>query len=471
MIQKSKTFYGVAIGLGFAGLLGGCQSGYRSYASKLDNMVATGSYPAARELAVATADKKAGDEINRVIYNLEAARAAQIDGDVETSIEYFARVHQDVRPYLDEKAEAKVTEGVATTAVNQATATFRGTPVDRIMATTLNSINHLVAGDLEEARVQLNLTRDWQEDAVRRYADEIARSDAKLEEDAEKNGVEVDDDRVDGILGEHYTELNDLRSYRDFKNPFASHLRGVFLASTAGAPSDLDRARFELREVVGMEPQTAPMVTPDIERIERLGAAEPTTWVYVLAGRGPWLDELRLDIPIPVGNVNYVSAAFPRMKFHKEPFGTVVVRSEAASAEAVMLADVESMVAAEFKGRLPKIITQEILSAALKAAITYAAKEGGGTIGQIIGVIYQAASTSADTRGWRTLPRLVLMARVPTPADGRVVVDIAGYPTEVMVGGGESHIVVVTAPSPTVVPSVLKASFRPGQGQGVTVER
>lgn len=452
-------------------LLGGCQSNYRSYADQLDNLVASGAYPEAHELAATTAEKKAGDEISRVVYNLDAARAAQIDGDVVASMDFFARVHQDVRPYLDEKAEAKVTEGVATTAVNQSTATFRGTPVDRIMATTLNAINHLAVGDLDEARVQLNLTRDWQEDAVRRYADEIARTDEKLEEDAQKNGVKVTNDRVEGILGAHYAELNDMRAYSDFKNPFASHLRGVFLASTASASSDLDRARFELREVVGMARNAAPMITPDIERIDRLEGAQPTTWVYVLAGRGPWLDELRLDIPIPVGNVNYVSAAFPQMQFHREPFGTVVVRSDTESAEAVMLADIESMVAVEFKGRLPKIITQEILSSALKAALTYAAKEGGGTIGQIIGIIYQAASTSADTRSWRALPRTVLMARVPTPADGRLVVDIAGHPTEVLVEAGESHIVMVTAPRPTVYPSVIQASFRPDQGQGVVVER
>lgn len=462
-MQNHVTIKSVTVltaGVIFFAALGGCQRGYRKYAEQLDQKVASGDYPSARELAVVKADKKAKDKVNRVIYNLEAARALQIDGDHEASIVYFTRVHEDVRPYLDEKAESKVTEGVATTAINQATATFRGTPVDRIMATTLNSINYMAIGDLAEARVQLNLARDWQEDAVRRYSDRIEQSDAELAKDAKKKGVEVD-----GILGEHYAELNDLRSYSDFQNPFASHLRGVFLISTASDFSDLDRARFELREVVGMEPQTAEMIAPDLNLIERGGSAEPMTWVYVMVGRGPWLEELAVFIPIPVGNVNFVSAAFPRIRFHEQPYGRVAVGTEGMSVEAVKLADLDSMVAAEFKGRLPRIIAQEILSATLKAAATYAAKESGGGVGQILGIVYQAASTSADTRSWRTLPQHVLLARLPTPPDGRILIDLAGYRTETFVEVGKSHIVVVTSPSPLVTPSIVLASLSAGRNQ------
>lgn len=443
-------------------LMAGCQGKYRSFADRLDERVAAGDYRGASELAVSAAERKAGDRVNRVVYNLEAARAAQISGDLETSRTFFDRVHADVRPYLDERAEAYVTEGASTTLVNQSMAVYRGTPVDRVMASAFNAVNLIALGEHEAARVQLNLARDWQDDAVRRASGRIGRDEERLERQAAERGVRMDDQRVGGILNTHYAELVDLRAYSDARNPFASHLRGVFLLSASPDTSDTERARFELREVLGMEPGAGPMVLPDLERIERGEAAEPTTWVYIMAGRGPWLEELRLDIPIPAGNVNYVAAAFPRIRFHDDYIGAPVVGAGGERAEAVLLADVDAMVAAEFRERLPRIITQEILSAGLKAAATYGAREAEGGWAQLLGMIYQAATTSADTRGWRTLPKRVLLARVPTPADGRVTVESAGVRAVVDVEPGRSHIVMVTVPSRSAqAPSVVRASLDP----------
>jgi hypothetical protein len=364
-------------------------------------------------------------------------------GDFATSRDFFDRVEADVRPYLDEKAEATISEGVATTAVNQAAARYRATPVDRIMAAALNAVNHLALGDRQGARVQLNLARDWQDDAARRYASE-----------------EAPGGQVGGILERHYDGLEDLRAYAEYRNPFASHLRGVFLLAAGADQTDLDRARFELREVLAMEPDALPAVGPDLDRIERGFGPEPTTWVYFFAGRAPRLEELRLDLPILAGNVNYVAAAFPRLDFQRDGIGAMRIGAGGVEAPAVLLADVEAMVAQDFRRRLPTIIGQENASAGLKAAMTYGASEEGGSLAAILGLIYQAASTSADLRGWRTLPRHILLARVPTPEDGDLTVILGSLRQHVPVEPGQSHIVLITLPS-TAAPraSVVAASL------------
>lgn len=441
---------------------GGCQSGYRDFARSVESSVAAGDYAGAARFATAKADKKSGDEINRVAYNLEAARAAQLAGDYAASRDYFARVHDDVRPYLDEKAEAKITEAGATTLVNQTTAIYRATPVERIMATTLDALNAMAMGDLGEARVQLNLARDWQQDAVRRYT----KNGSGLEADARARGVPVREEGVMAAVAPYYTNLQDLTGYADYGNPFASHLRGAFLLATAADAADLERARFELRQVVAMEPSAEPVVTPDLVAAESGGLREPVVWVYFLTGRAPSLEEIRLDIPIPAGNVNYVAAAFPRLVTHPDPAGTARVRAGAATAEAVGLASVDAMVAADFDRRLPTIVMQEVVSSALKAGATYAAsREGRDGWVQLAGILYQALTTAADLRAWRTMPKRVLVARVPTPGDGRMTASIGGAGPDATwtVRPGTSHIVVVSLPSSASRASVLTADLGDGQ--------
>ncbi len=464
MSRSLRKVWCAALGLGVA-VGGGCQSGYRNFAAQLDQRVAAGDFEGAAKLTAARAERASGDRNNRVAYNLEAARAAQMAGDLEASRDFFGRVHADVRPYLDTKAEDRVSQAVTTTLVNQTTSAFIGTPVDRIMATALNAINEIGVGDLEEARVQLNLTREWQEEAVRRLGASVNAS-GDLEDEAKRRGVGVDRDRVDGIMATHFADLADLRADSEFRNPFASHLRGVFLLATSADPSDTERARFELRQVLSMEPDAAPALLPDLDRIERgmNQSAEPTTWVYVMAGRGPWLEELRLDLPIPFGNVNYVAAAFPRLRFHDDWIGGVSVSGGGGESAAVPLADMDAMVGAEFRSRLPRIIMQEILSSALKAGATYALREEAGGWGQLFGIIYQAVTTSADTRMWRTLPKRILLARVPTPDDGALTARYSGVAVPIRVEPGRSHIVVLTVPHAGVrQPSVVRAALTPAR--------
>lgn len=446
-----------AVGLAAAASagLGACQSGYRSFERDVQAAVVAGDYDRAAAIAAAEADDNARDRINRVVYNLEAARLAQIAGDLEASRHYFALVQADVRPYLDQRSEDKVTEAVATTAVNQATAIFTATPVDRIMATALDAINAMALGDLADARVQLNLARDWQDDAVQRYRNTIERAG---------DGA-TPDRRVGGVISTSYAGLEDRRAYADYQNPFASHLRAVFLLAAGAGPADTERARFELREVLAMEPRAAEAVEPDLELADRVGARPPTVWVYVMSGRAPRLEEMRLDLPIFAGNLNYISGALPSLAFHDNFAGAATVATDDATAEAVLLADVDAMVAAEFADRLPTIVAQEILSSTLKAGLTYGARESEGGWAQVLGIIYQAATTSADTRTWRSLPKRILLARAPTPPDGRLTVRVGQTEARVRVAPGESHIVVVTVPTPWVGrPSVVQASLTPGDG-------
>ena len=127
---------------------------------------------------------------------------------------------------------ARASEAVVTTAVNQSMATYRGTPNERILMSTMQAINYMELGDMESARIELNRAHDWQQDAELRYAKEIEREQAKIAEEAEDEALETETDEQSGLptsVASHYAYLQDLRGYGAYRNPFPSHLRGVFL--------------------------------------------------------------------------------------------------------------------------------------------------------------------------------------------------------------------------------------------------
>ncbi len=451
MITRNSML--VSVSLIAAMSMVGCQSKYRAHANKVATTYASGNYTEAASIAAAGADNKQRDDTERVIYNLEAARTAQVAGDPETSSKYFEAVYMDTRPYLDTEAEDTVSEALATTAVNQAMRTYKGTPPERIMCHSLNALNYLALGDRDRARIELRLAQDWQEDAKTRYAAEIETAQEAARKQAEEDGVgDAISDDVPDHMAEHYTNLENLGGYADFQNPFASHLRGIYLMACGVDSGDRDGARFELRQVAASSPASRPALDADLAVLNnpQLWTQPATTWVYFMNGRAPHYDELRLDIPIPLGNVNYVSAAFPQLKLNDDHVSHLTVAtSDGQPVQAVPLCDMDSIVGSEFAVRLPTIIAQEVGSSAGKAAATWAAGEAFGGLGQLAGVLYQAGSTAADLRTWRTIPKQIHIWRVPTPADGSISLSAAGSREFGTVGvtPGECNLVVVTLPS------------------------
>jgi len=432
----------------------GCQSGYRSDAKVLTGHWDRGNYSAAAKTGTTSATANSGDDIDRVVYNLEAGRTAQAAGEFETSIVFYDLAYEDVRPYLDTDAEDTVSEAVVTTAVNQAMATYKGTPNERILMSTMQSLNYMELGDMESARIELNRAHDWQQDAEQRYAKEIEREQAAIQDEAKKEQVDSATDHKGGLppsVAPHYAYLRDLRGYGAYRNPFPSHLRGVFLLARGADIGDLANARTDLNEVAGMSPDAMPMLEADLALADRPPntAMPPITWIYFLPGRSPHKEEFRLDIPIPVGRVNYVSAAFPRLVHNRNHHEAMEVHgNEFETVTTMEIADNDRIVASEFSERLPTIVTQEIISSAGKAAATYALSESAGGWGQAAGIIYQAASTSADTRSWRTMPAVIEVARIPTPGDGELDLVVDGRNLgHIDVAPGACNIVIVTLPS------------------------
>ena len=368
-------------------------------------------------------DGKSDAPINGVVFYLDGGTIQQAAAQYPASVATYESVWKEISPYLDEKAETKVTEEVAAALTNQTIRTYRGTGVDRIMLNTYQSLNYFALGQSEKAAVELRRAQNWQTDFVEKNQAQIEKETKAFEESGKKNGYDanktLDDPGFQAVINANYGTLREMRGYSNYEIPYSTYLRAVNRFATG----QFEQARTTFKRVAEMLP--APATEEVLKDVDMAGnAANGQTpaqcvFVFVEAGRAPSLKELRLDIPLFIAQVPYVGAAFPLLEMHNEPSVTGFTVSAAdVVTNAALLTDMDAVVAQDFNARLPGIIIATLVSSASKAAATYGLQQGMGNWGSIIGAVYQVAANSADLRCWLTLPKRVLWCRVNRPESG-----------------------------------------------------
>lgn len=394
---------------------------------------------AAREMEPVLRDRSSSD-MDRVLYELEAGAVFAASGDLARSSAAYARADELTWPYLDEKPEVRIAEQAAAILTNQTVVTYRGRPYDRICCAAFEAINRMAEGDLDGAGVMLRRAYEWQRDAVERNAAEIAGLEEEAASSAKANGYDLGaaerDARTWTRLDSAYGAIREMQGYADFAVPYATYLAGLQRIAT-GRNDAIAEAVVDFRRVAGM---LGPKDGADAELEARLaedatrGAAlVPTVHVLCESGMGPWLDELRIDVPLFIRQLPYVGAAFPVLRFRAGGPDGFALRAGGEARRSAVLTDFDRVVAGDFNRRLPAIIALTIVSSATKATATYFAQEaftsndrGAAWAASIVGALYQVATNSADLRTWLTLPKRVHYARVAAPSDGTVLIELDG---------------------------------------------
>lgn len=418
-----------------ASLLAGCSHKYRMK----DILVAyeAGNYPdAVTKLEPLLADRR-DSEKDQTLYELEAGAVYSAARDLEKSIAAFRTADERMWPYMDVKPDVRVSEQVAAFFTNQTIIAYTGRPHDRIMCLTYQALNHLERGDLDKAGIALRRAQEWQQDAKDRYADEIekleqqANARAKSEQNFDAKRAQGDPAVQQG-LDARYKPIRNLQSYADFTVPYTSLLRGLRL-QFSGSNTSIADARTVLSNTAAMLPEKQrSYVLEDVKLADDMtrGAAfTPSVYVIVETGMAPRLDSFELNIPLFIPAVPYIGAAFPVLKVQEGAVSGFTARAGSSAYPSSLLTDMDSVVGGDFNRRLPGIIALTIASSATKALATYAAQEAAGDgvgrwIAAGVGAVYQFAVNDADLRTWVTLPKQVLYARFPAPADGVVSVDL-----------------------------------------------
>ena len=401
-----------------------------------------------------------------VVWRLEQGAALRAAGQYKQSNDAFDLAEEKIDAY-EKTARVKVGHEAAAILSNQAQLPYEGRPYDKIMLNTYKALNDLQLNDPDNARVELTRAYQHQQDAVAENAKKIEKNkeqSAKAkQQDREMARQAENDPGVKSKISDQYHDLDNIKGYADYVNPFTVYLDGLFFLCHPTDPSDLERAKKSFERVASLD-ENNKFIQQDIQTVADVVAGKPippTTYVIFETGLAPVREQVRIDLPVfvvGVRSVPYVGAAFPVLQIQPDGVPYLTVYGSGAGENTLPVASMDSIIVQDFRNELPSIITKTIISTIAKAGAAYGISEGVRTQGDIFGFIsmigttlYQAAVNIADTRTWTTLPKQFQICRIPTPANRRLdFAGAGGWPkSAVTVSDGVVNVVYVKSITPS----------------------
>lgn len=441
---------GTVVGMFGLLLLAGCAGGVsRQDAMTFNTTLAQGDYSSAAKVALTSGSIEPDGKSKNLAWSLNAG----------STLVYAGQPAQAV----------KVLDGAEVLMKEQDLSNFGNTQYeyatyDGIMVNIYKGLAFLGAGDKASARVEFNRVGDRQS----RAEEEFAKKKQKLDEEVSKKAdgsfdmaAAMQRAQEDNSYQEFQKELGKYANYRPFINPAASYLRALYLMSNADSASDLEMARAELirvRDMVGPNK----LIKEDLALLtQNHKKATAKTWVVFENGQAPTFAEYRITFPVPVLQhkgrigVSAVTIALPRMDFHPQADGHLLVAANKAEAQTSPIGDFDRVMASEFQRRQDAIMARAVAEAMVKIGLQSAANQTNNQLLQIVALVGSQIS-SADTRSWTSLPKVFEAARVDAPKDGRLTLRTqSGSPIgTVDVPADQSSIVYVKEVAPGSSPSI-----------------
>lgn len=419
------------------------------------------------------------DSKDTVFWRLGQGAALRAAGQYKESLTAFEQAEEKIATY-EEKAKVRVGNEAGALLTTQANLPYEGRDYDKVMISTYKALNYLQLGEFDKARPELIHAYQRQQDAVENNKKRIEKEEEEIKKagEAKENAKAKDsadkarqDPRFSQAVSTNYSDLEMLKAYADYVNPFPVYLDGIYFLNFSTGGSDLERARKSFERSLGLAGENK-FIKADFETAEKAANGEPVppiTYVIFETGCAPWRDQIRIDIPlffIGKGNVPYAGAAFPRLKLEDSYLTSLTISADGVDETTVPLASMDSVVGQSFKNELPTIITKTLLSTTIKAAAAYGVNKSAsdqnaiaGLVLKIATAILQASVNIADTRTWTTLPKEFQVCRIPTPTNQVITLTIPGtaQKTEVKVEPNSANLIYVkaiNAASPLIVNQV-----------------
>ena len=415
--------------------------------------------------ATKTADKNANNK-DAIIWRLEQGAVLRANDQYEDSNKAFDTAQGKMDDYA-QKARVRLGQETGALLSNQAELDYEGRAYDGIMLNTYRALNYLALGEPDKARPELIRAYQRQQDAV---ADNQKRIE-KIQDEAAKNKDSAaiqkaqNDPGLQAQIQNTTTNLNSLKPYAAYVNPFTVYLDGLFFMTDAGDNSDLERARKSFERVTEMAPDN-PYVKEDLAMVDGVingRPLSPTTFVIFETGCAPVRGQTRISIPIIVTKVSYIGAAFPKLEPQGNFVPSLTVAEDGKTLNTSLVSDMDSVIGLDFKNEMPIVITKTIAATVVKGVAAYAANQAVGQQNDIAGLftqigtaIYQAAVNIADERTWTTLPKQFQVCHFPTPPDRKIELKTPDQrqTIQVTIGDGTINLIYVksiNATSPLLV--------------------
>lgn len=472
-LKKSQLLLTLLLALFFSG----CAS-YNSESSKFISDWESGNYIAAAQAVADKASKKEDNKKDGLVWNLERGAILRGAKDFDKSLVSFEQAEAFVQA-AEIESDTKVSSEAAALATNLTQLPYNGYFYDRIMLNTYQALNHIVIGDLDAARVELNRASQRQRDALNENAKRIEKAEAearKVEEVQLEDGTSYvdkakEDEGFNSNIDAIYEEDDGVALYSDYVNPFSVFIDGLYFMSNPAGPSDLERARKSFQRVAQMAGSNQ-FLQDDLKMAEAAASGTPVndmTYVIFETGSAPFRKEIRIDIPVFLvsNDVPYVGAAFPRLAYNDDYSKKLEVDLGSTTISPELVCSMDSVVKTEFYNELPIVITKTLVAAGTKALAAYAISEAtdGNIFAKIATSAYQLAMNKADLRTWRSLPKEFQYCSFVTPETGEIEVrnPVSGESHPIQLESNNVNVVYVRATGSAAPLSVHQFTMRPSR--------
>lgn len=421
----------------------GCQKNWHQHGHEFLEPYYNGNFT--RAAAAAQDVLKNSVPHDKVLLTLEEATILRAAGRIKESDDAFAAADALIGDY-EQWPTVRLTEEAAVALTTVRNANYRGYLSDIVMLNCYRALNAMELGEQDKARTLLFRASFAQQDIAAKYQGQVNKAQQEL--DAKKKSKNYDANQslaAKDQSGLNVTEriesdsgLTQLAPYSDYLGPLADYLQGVYFLNTGSGASDANFARTGFRRAAGMLGDND-YIDQDLAEADRAleGGGDqrpPVTYVFFETGLGPIREQVQIALPLFVigSRVPSVVIAFPVLKDRDDFVRSLTVRAGGGTFASSVVCDVDRVVKQEFKNNLSQTITRMVIAAVTKAAIDAAAqqavKDQDASIQLITAIAmfaYQASMNQADLRTWSTLPKQFQVARVPTPSDGQLFVQLS----------------------------------------------
>ncbi len=356
---------------------------------------------------------------DRMLYLMERARLAQLQGDYATSKQDFETVIAGFEAVANKAALSLSGAGATGSALltNDNAIPYQGYAYERVMVHQFQAFNYLGLGDAPGAAVELRRAQQMQRELELKYADEIA----KAQGEATQNNIFVSE------FDNYFTGMDSIagRVKNSFQNGYTFYTSAVIWE----ALGEYNDALVDYKKALELAPDNAAL-RDDVIRANQYfdgraakpaSASLPQGSVVVLFEQGFVPAKKPVGLPIPTMDGGVFSIQFPIYDgLDYTPPTPLTVRSDDNTlATTALLVDTGALAVKALREQVPAMLVRQILRARSKYEMQKQAAKQGGVLGQFAANIYNLVSEQADLRSWLTLPANAQGVRLALPAGNR----------------------------------------------------
>lgn len=370
----------------------------------------------------------------------------------------FENAADEIQHSLDSMG---LTRGTVEVLANASIVDYNPMTMDSIYLYSYTLMNALAQNNKDEAKIQVNRAYNVQQKAVEEFNKEIQKQKEANSEDLaqiQQEARAANQKNISDVMSK-YKEFERWNGYANFVNPYVTYMSGLYFMTNGKSNSDYETASNYLKRVSGMSHNNS-FVKKDLALADKLASGtqkslQPTAWVIFENGLVANFEEFRIDLPIFIAtdNVKTASLALPYPKQRESAYDNISVSNGKTKVTTEVLADIDNILIAEFKKRLPIIVTKAVTKLTIQTISQAVAQDQFGDFGGIAMSVYSVITTSADTRSWYSLPKNVQLAKIKKQGN-ELTLNIGGQNRKVKVTQEGHSIIYVRIPVKNAEPTI-----------------